>query len=91
MSLEAGLKMAVFSNFKGRLVNPEDVVIDDPIIKLNNRIGYHLGLGLGYQINPKSILFLNSTFEQSPTLAIDRVVQDYQSLNMQLGVKTFLK
>lgn len=90
LSAHAGLKIAVFAKFKGRVVDAENTLREDLPIDLDNRIGYYFGLGLGYQIKPKTSLFLRSNFEQSPSILMDRARQDYRSYHLFLGIKTYL-
>ena len=88
----AGVNVTFISTFKGRVVNPEyQVIVDNPGVDLQSALGYYLGLGMGYQINRTLSVFLNGSFEQSPTILINSAEQNYQSFTAQLGIKKFLR
>lgn len=87
----AGGTLGLTTKFTGRVVDLGNEILDYSQVNLDNRIGYYFGLGVGYVIKPKSSIFLAANYEQSPTFLINQAKQDYRSLNIQFGVKTYLR
>ena len=85
-----GVVLNVSTNFSGRIVDLDQQIVDNPEITLNSQLAYQTSLGMAYEVFDRHQLFVNASYYYSPKFEILAVEQDYQSLNMALGVRLFL-
>lgn len=85
-----GMTLNLSQAFQGRVVDRYDHIVENPAIIVSKKLGYLAGLGVGYQIGGRHQLFLDATCRISPTYEMLAIQQRYTSLNVLIGVRTFL-
>jgi len=85
-----GMTLNLASNFEGRVVDPNQEVVDNPELGLMTSIGYLANLGVGYQIWDQHQVFVDAAYHRSPQFTLLAIEQHYESFNLRLGVRVSL-
>lgn len=85
-----GVVLNLSQQFKGRVVNLNNELVENPAISASKKLGYLASLGVGYQVFGRHHLFIDGSYRRSPTYRMQEVEQRYSSYRVQVGVRTFL-
>lgn len=82
-----GVIVNVAGNFKGRIIDADQEVVDNPELILRSNFGYLANVGVGYQVLGRHQLFVNAAYHRSPKVELLTIKQYYQSFNVELGLR----
>ena len=88
LNASVGISYALRHNFVGQTKRGENLINDNEVFWLENRLGFQLGIGAEYMIQDNKALFLKAALRKHPTLgfSINEVPIEKSHLSYSLGL-----
>jgi len=91
LQASAGVSYAITHDFTGRTYGFGGSIEDEHFFRIENRLGFQLGLALEHSISDNKQLFLKTIFRKSPTLGFDEISEkSHLSYSLGVGVRFYI-